>query len=93
VDTEFTEFAELDASQEWEIGEPLRRALGSIPLHPGANRSRALSEVKPLAEDALATLALLELRRRLTAKEHRRAHAIRSLLAALEEEETEVRAG
>lgn len=88
-----TEFAELNASQEWEIGEPLRRALESIPLHPGAYRRHALSEVKPLAQDALATLTLLEQRRQLTPNEHRQAHAIRGFLAALEEEEMEVRAG
>lgn len=88
-----TEFAELNASQEWEIGEPLRRALESIPLHPGAYRRHALSEVKPLAQDALATLTLLEQRRQLTPNEHRQAHTIRRFLAALEEEEMEVRAG
>ena len=88
-----TEFAELNASQEWEIGEPLRRALGSIPLHPGAYRRHALTEVKPLAQEASATLALLEQRRQLTAKEHRQARAFRRFLAALEEEEMEVRAG
>ena len=87
-----TEFGELDESQEWEIGEPLRRAAGSIPLEPGAARRHALSEVKPVAEDALRSLALLEGRRHLSAKEHRQARAIRRFLAALEEEEVEVKA-
>jgi hypothetical protein len=88
-----TEFAELDASQEWEIGEPLRRAVGSIPLDPGANWRHALSEAKPLAHEAMATLAFLEQRRQLTTKELRQARAIQRFLAALEEEEMEVRAG
>ena len=87
-----TGFGELDASQEWEIGEPLRRAAESIPLEPGAARRHALSEVKPVAEDALRTLALLEGRRNLSAKEHRQARALRRFLAALEEEEMEVKA-
>ena len=82
-----TEFGEPDASREWEIGEPLRRAVGSIPLEPGPARSRALSEARPLAQDALATLAFLEQRRRLSSKEHSQARAIRRFLAALEEEE------
>lgn len=88
-----TEFGELDANQQWEIGEPLRRALGSIPLEPGPSRSRALSETKPLAQEALATLTLLEQRRQLTAKELRQAGAIRRLLVALEEEEEAVYPG
>jgi len=82
-----TEFGELDASREWEIGEPLRRAVGSIPLEPGPARSRALSEARPLAQDSLATLAFLEQRRRLSPKELRQAGAIRRFLVALEEEE------
>jgi hypothetical protein len=88
-----TEFGELDASQEWEIGEPLRRALGSVLLHPGTYRRHALSEVKPLVQDALGTLAHLRLHRQLTAKEHRQARALQSFLAALEEEDMEVKAG
>jgi LysM domain len=82
-----TEFGGLDASREWEIGEPIRRAVGSMPLVPGPARSRALWEAKPLAQDALATLAFLEQRRRLSSKELRQAGAIRRFLAALEEEE------
>ncbi len=81
------EFGEPDASREWEIGEPLRRAVGSIPLEPGPDRSRALSEARPLAQGSLATLAFLEQRRRLSPKELRQAGAIRRFLAALEEEE------
>jgi hypothetical protein len=88
-----TEFAELGASQEWEISEPLMRALGSIPLHPEAYRRHVLSEVKPLVEDALGTLAVLGQRRQLTAKERRQARTLQNLLAALEEEEMEVIAG
>ena len=88
-----TEFGELDASQEWEIGEPLRCAVGSIPLEPGVSRRHALSKAKLLVEAALRTLALLERRRNLSAKEHRQARALRRFLAALEEEEVEIRAG
>jgi hypothetical protein len=80
-------FGDIDASQEWEIGEPLRSAVGSIPLEPGPSRSHALSEAKPLAQEALATLAFLEQRRQLTAKELRQARAILRFLAAVEEEE------
>lgn len=82
-----TEFGALDASQEWEIGERLRRAVGCIPLEPGPSRNRALTEAKPLAQEALATLAFLERRRQLTAKELRQAGAIRRFLVALGEEE------
>ena len=81
-----TEFGEPDANQEWEIGEPLRRAVGSIPLEPGPSRSRALSEAKTLAQEALATLVFLGQRRQLTAKELRQARAIQRFLDALEEE-------
>jgi hypothetical protein len=88
-----TEFAELDATQEWEISEPLMRALGGIPLHPRAYRRHVISEVKPLVEDALGTLAILEQLRQLTTKERRQARTLQSFLAALEEEEMEVRAG
>ena len=88
-----TELPELDASQEWEIGEPLRRSIGSIPLQPGALECDALSEVKSLAEDALATLALLERRRHLTDKEHHQARALRRFLATLEEAMVELKAG
>jgi hypothetical protein len=61
--------------------------VGSIPLEPGSFRSRALSEAKPLAHEAMATLAFLERRRRLTAKELRQGRAIQRFLVALEEEE------
>jgi LysM repeat protein len=80
-------FGDIDASQQWEIGEPLRRAAGSIPLEPGPSRSHALSEAKRLAQEALATLSFLEQRRQLTAKELRQARAIQRFLAAVEEEE------
>jgi hypothetical protein len=88
-----TEFAEPGARQEWEISEPLMRALGSIPLHPVAYRRHVLSEVKPLVEDALGTLVILEQRGQLSAKERRQARTLQSFLAALEEDEMEVRAG
>jgi hypothetical protein len=80
-------FADLDVSREWKIGEPLRCAVSSIPLEAGPSRSRALSEAKLLAEDAMATLAFLEQRRQLSAKEHRQARAIRRFLEAVKEEQ------
>ena len=82
-----TKFAELDVSQEWEIGEPLRRAVSSIPLKAGPSRSRALSEAKLLAEEAIATLAFLEQRRQLSAKEHSQARAIQRFLEEVEREQ------
>ncbi len=77
-------------NQEWEIGEPLRRSISSLPLQPGASKRYALSEVKPLAEDELTTL---ERRRDLTDEEHRQAGALRRLVSALEELDGESRAG
>ncbi len=70
-------------TREWEVGEPLRRSISSLPLQPGASKRYALSEVKPLAEDELTTLE--QLRGRLTDEEHRQAGALRRLLSALEE--------
>jgi LysM repeat protein len=81
------EVAELDVSREWEIGEPLRRAVSSIPLKAGPSRSHALSKAKLLAEEAIATLAFLEQRRQLSAKEHSQARAIRRFLEAVEREQ------
>ncbi len=71
-----------EANQEWEIGEPLRRSISSLPLQPGKCERYALSEVKPLAENELTTL---ERRRHLTDEEHRQAGALRRLVSALEE--------
>jgi hypothetical protein len=88
-----TEFGELNANEEWEVGEPLRRAVENIPLEPRLAQIHALSEAKFLAEDELTTLAFLERRRHLSAKEHRQADALRRFLAALDEEEVESRAG
>lgn len=85
-----TEFGELDASQEWEIGEPLRRSIMAIPLQPGATVRDALSEAKPFAEDALTTLEFLEEHRPLSEKEHRQADALERFLAALEEAKEEI---
>ena len=77
-------------NQAWEIGEPLRRSISSLPLQPGASKRYALSEVKPLAADELTTL---ERRRDLTDEEHRQAGALRRLVSALEELDGESRAG
>ena len=71
-----------EANQEWEIGEPLRRSICSLPLQPRASKRYALSEVKPIAENELMTL---ERRRHLTDEEHRQAGALRRLVSALEE--------
>ncbi len=73
---------EPEVTREWEIGEPLRRSIGSLPLQPGAAKRYALLEVKPLAEDEMRTL---EGRRHLTDEGHRQAGALRRLLSALEE--------
>jgi LysM domain len=80
-----TEPTELDPMQEWKIGEPLRRAIGGIPVQPGAPVRDALLEVKPLAADALTTVALLEQRRGLSDKEQRQARALHRFLAKIEE--------
>ncbi len=77
-------------NQEWEIGEPLRRSISSLPLQPGASKRYALSEVKPLAENELTTL---ERRMHLTDEEHRQAGALRRLVSALKELDGESRAG
>ena len=74
-----------EANRELEIGELLRRSIASLPLQPGTCERYALSEVKPLAEAALATMTALERRRRLTDKEHRQAGALQRMLAALKE--------
>ena len=76
---------EPDPMQEWKIGEPLRRAIGGIPVQPGASVRDALLEVKPLAADALATVALLERRRGLSDNEQRQARALQRFLAKIEE--------
>ncbi len=88
-----TEPKERDADQEWEIGEPLRRSLGSLPLRPGQFERYALSEVKPLAEDALTSLTDLERRRHLTDEEHRQAGALQRMLTALKEADGSNRTG
>ena len=88
-----TDPKEPEANREWEIGEPLRRSLGSLPLRPGQFERYALSEVKPLAEDELSSLTNLERRRHLTNEEHRQAGALQRMLAALKEADREHWAG
>ena len=73
-----------DAPQGWEISEPLRRSLESLPLESGAAQLQALSEMKPQVEGELSTLTLLEQRRRLSEREHRQENALRDLLAVIE---------
>jgi hypothetical protein len=80
-----TEPREPDPMQEWKFSEPLVLAIGSIPVQPGAPVRDALLEVKPLAADALTTVALLEQRRGLSDKEQRQARALQSFLAKIEE--------
>jgi hypothetical protein len=80
-----TEPREPDPLQEWKISEPLSCAIGAIPVQPGAPVRDALLEVKPLAADALATVALLERRRGLSDNEQRQARALQSFLAKIEE--------
>jgi hypothetical protein len=80
-----TEPSERNSSQEWEIGEPLRRSIGDIPLPPRAPARDALSALKAKGADELRTLELLERSRGLTDNEHRQARSLRRLLAALDE--------
>jgi hypothetical protein len=80
-----TEPREPDPLQEWKIGEPLVRAIGAIPVQPGAPVRDALLDVKPLAADALRTVVLLERHRGLTDKEQRQARALHRFLAKIEE--------
>jgi hypothetical protein len=82
-----------EANRELEIGELLRRSIASLPLQPGTCERYAFSEVKPLAEAALATMTALERRRRLTDDEHRQTVALQRLLAVLQEPDREHRAG
>lgn len=74
-----------DPMQEWEIGEPLRRAIGGIPARPGAPVRDTLLEVMPLAADELTTVTRLEQRRGLSDKEQRQARALQRFLATVEE--------
>jgi hypothetical protein len=85
-----TEPRELDTSQEWELGEPLRRSIESLPLQPGASARDALSEAKPLVEAELSTVALLERRRHLTDEEQRQARELQRFLAAIEKARVEI---
>jgi hypothetical protein len=62
-------------------------------VQPGKCERYALSEVKPLAEDALKSLTHLERRRQLTDEEHRQAGALQRMLEALEEADGSIRAG
>ena len=69
---------------EWEIDEPLRRALEALPLQPGAPMLKAVNGLKPHVEEALKSLALLEHRRSLSEYEHRQADTLRGLLTSIE---------
>jgi hypothetical protein len=80
-----TEPRVLDPTQEWKIGEPLANALKAIAVQPGAPLGDALLEVKPLAANALRSVAFLERHRSLSDKEQLQAHALQSFLAKIEE--------
>src|SRR5215211_887920 len=72
-----------ERNEEWEIDEPLRRALESLPLQPGAPMLQAVTGLKPHVEEALKSLALLEHRRSLSEYEHRQADTLRGLLMSI----------
>jgi hypothetical protein len=72
-------------TQEWKIGEPLANAMESIPVQPGAPLQDALLEVRPLAANALRSVAFLARHRSLSDKEQRQAHALQGFLARIEE--------
>jgi hypothetical protein len=76
---------------EWEPGGALREALVGLPLVAGPGRGADLAGhlagLRPLAEEALGALGLLERRRGLSDAERTRAEALRRLLAAAGEVE------
>jgi hypothetical protein len=72
-------------TQEWKIGELLANAMEAIPVQPGAPFHDAMLEVRPLAANALRSVAFLERHRSLSDKEQRQAHALQRFLATIEE--------
>jgi hypothetical protein len=80
-----TEPRVLDPTQEWKLGEPLANAIEAIALQPGAPFHDALSEVRPLAANALRSVAFLARHRSLSDKEQRQAHALQRFLATIKE--------
>jgi hypothetical protein len=73
--------------EDWEVGEDLREALGTLLLRPGRGRDEHLAGLVPHLEEALGTLGRLERRRGLSDAERTRAGALRVLLAAAREVE------
>jgi hypothetical protein len=73
-----------DRLRGWPIGEGLRHSLDGIPLRPDA-LDDVLAELKPLVEEELRSVALVERRRTLSDCEHRQAGALRDLLALAQE--------
>ena len=73
-------------SQGWDVGESLRHSLGAFPLRLDVLPGRALAELRPQIEDELRTVARLERRRHLSAREHRQAKALRDLLTVIKDE-------
>ena len=71
-------------TQEWKIGDPLANALKAIAVQPGAPFHDALLEVRPLAANALRSVAFLARHRSLSDKEQRQAHALQRFLATIE---------
>jgi len=73
-----------DRRRGWPIGEGLRHSLDGIPLRPD-KVDDVLAELKPLVEEELRSVALVERRRTLSDCEHRQASALRDLLALAQE--------
>ena len=73
-----------DRRRGWQVGEGLRHSLDGIPLRPD-KVDDVLAELKPLVEEELRSVALVERRRTLSDCEHRQASALRDLLALAQE--------
>ena len=71
--------------EEWEVGEVLREALGTLPLRPGRGWDEHLAGLGPHLEEALGTLGRLERQSGLSDEERVSARALRVLLAAARE--------
>ncbi len=70
----------------WGISESLRRSLENLPLQPGAPMDQALAKLRSQVADELRSVAVLEIRRRLSDLEHRQASALQDLIALAPEE-------
>ena len=79
-----------DRRRGWPIGEGLRHSLEGIPLRPDALED-VLAELKPLVEEELRSVALVERSRTLSDREHRQAGALRDLLALAQHDQNHKR--